>query len=735
MNAKRLATAAVLAAAATTSYGLACGPWGVHYRTVEAIAPPHRDEFAKGNVGIVRPRFARRYLVQAYRRFTGQPPLPNLVASFASPYNLNPPATPEDHWVGWREAMAGPAPRPGFERRIANYQSIVNCLDDAFVSALRTGKARVAQWGSASALSRDWVKAQDAVFANCGGGPLVLPEPAPAGADALTRADRAYQTAAAYFYATQFDDAAKGFLAIASDAASPWRPYGRYLAARALIRKATLPEKPVAAAFAAAEAELRAVIEDSSARSLHGSARGLLDLIALRARPFERLGALAAALSTDRTVTDQEIRDYQRLMDRMLGDVTEFDYGSVAALEDMTRSAPLNDWVIVMQGEGPAAGERAVAQWTRTRGVPWLIAALWKVPADHQQSPALLNAAAGIDRSSPAFATIAFLRVRLLAARGARDEARALLATLPDTPQPGFETETINLVAAERVKLATSLDELARYAVRATVSEYDGVTSTPPDKSFAVFDADAGVLFSQKLPLSALVTAVRTTALPPRLRLRVASVAFVRAVLLQRHDAAREAAAIIRPMAPALRADLDRYMAATTAADRHVAAIRLLLRTPGLRGSVVGEEDAQMPRTGEPSRQFEHAFRRNLWCSFAADGRERQIPVSHVLSLVYPEGVTYPAFLSPADVAAVERELAALAAVGPAPTYLANEAVKWAKARPKDPDAAEALAHAVEAGRWGCIDATTRPASRNAFQTLHRLFPASEWARRTKYWY
>lgn len=37
-----------------------------------------------------------------------------------------------------------------------------------------------------------------------------------------------------------------------------------------------------------------------------------------------------------------------------------------------------------------------------------------------------------------------------------------------------------------------------------------------------------------------------------------------------------------------------------------------------------------------------------------------------------------------------------------------------------------------------CTDATTRPASRSAFQTLHRLFPTSEWARSIgirKYWY
>jgi len=155
-----------------------------------------------------------------------------------------------------------------------------------------------------------------------------------------------------------------------------------------------------------------------------------------------------------------------------------------------------------------------------------------------------------------------------------------------------------------------------------------------------------------------------------------------------------------------------------------------------LRASVTGEEDDQMPRSGEPARKFDHTFRRNHWCSFARDGAERRVPVSHLLSLVYPEGVaSFPAFLSAAEIAAVERELNALAALGPAPTYLANEAVKWARARPKDLDAAEALAQAVEAGRWGCTDETTRAASRGAFQTLHRIFPGTEWARRTKYWY
>ena len=735
MNVRRLVGGAVLAAAATTSYGIACGPWFTEYRTVETIAPAHRDPFAEGNVGVVRPHFARRYLVQAYRRFSGQPPLPNLVAPARAAFDVNPPPTPEDLWLEWRTAIAGPAPRPGRDRNIGNYQSIDNCLDDAFVTALRTGKARLAQWGSSSAALRDWARAQDAVFANCSGGPLVLPEPAPSNADVLIRADRAYQTAAAYFYATQFDEAAKRFQAIAADATSPWRAYGRYLAGRALIRQGTLPEKPVLTTLTAAEAELRRVIADPAAAALHQSARGLVDFIAIRTRPLDRLNTLATALSSDRAVTNQQVIDYQRLMDRLVGDVTEYDYESIAAPHETTRATPVNDWVTVLQGTGSAAGERAVAQWTRTRDLPWLIAALWKAPADHVQSPALLTAAASVERSSPAFATVAFLRVQRLAARGALNEARALLATLPTAPEPGFEAETINLLAAQRMKLARSLDDFVRHAARTTVGEYDGMASSPPPKPFPMFDADAGVLFSQKLPLTSLVSAVRSAILPQRLRLRVATAAFVRALLLRRYDEARELAAIIRPMTPALRADLDRFMAATTVADRHVAGIRLLLRTPGLRASVIGEEDDQMPRSGEPARKFDHTFRRNHWCSFAPDGAERRLPGSHLLTLVYPEGVAFPAFLSAAEIAAVERELSALAALGPAPTYLAIEAVKWARARPKDLDAAEALAQAVEAGRWGCTDETTRAASRSAFQTLHRIFPGSEWARRTKYWY
>ena len=56
---------------------------------------------------------------------------------------------------------------------------------------------------------------------------------------------------------------------------------------------------------------------------------------------------------------------------------------------------------------------------------------------------------------------------------------------------------------------------------------------------------------------------------------------------------------------------------------------------------------------------------------------------------------------------------------------------------PDDPAAPEALARVVDGWRWTCGEAatTTPPLPQQAFALLHRLFPKSEAAQRTKYWY
>jgi hypothetical protein len=81
----------------------------------------------------------------------------------------------------------------------------------------------------------------------------------------------------------------------------------------------------------------------------------------------------------------------------------------------------------------------------------------------------------------------------------------------------------------------------------------------------------------------------------------------------------------------------------------------------------------------------------------------------------------------------VEREIQALRKAGKASAYLITEALAWGRAAPADPDVAEALALAVEGWRWSaCGDYNESDLPRRAFTMLHRQFPTSDWARRTK---
>ena len=771
-NARLLIVAAVSAAAvatATTVYVIACGGPIYDLVTVNVVHPAEVERFEKGDVGVVRPRLARRYLAQAYRSFSGRPPLVVAAPPKSTPATNRP--DPFEEWIGARDRVLGTT-RSADEafaslvqfRYVGNdYQAIWNCPDDAFTTAVKTLAARQARFGEGSAELRDWTRAQAVVFSNCPGPParsnpqpggrepLFLPEPAPSGVDALIRADRAYQTAAAYFYGLQYEEAARRFREIAADATSPWRSYGQYLAARATIRMATVNATNDAERdrlFGTAQDELKRVLADASASALHESARGLIDFIEARLRIVERLHRVSDVLATGTSATEQDFADYRWMMDRLIGDTIDYDYVNVRRRDEVIANDELNDWVLAVQGQGTAAAERAIARWRATRTPVWLVAALWRA---YPQSPAaaeIVDAARTIDRSSPAYSTVAFLRVRLLTALGRRDEARALLATLPNGPEPGFQAETINLLKAERFLLADNLGELLTHATRTTVfeqptelRELPGLPTVRTGKPYSqpVFDADAGALFSRRMPLDRLVEAAVSPTLPDRLRVRVAMAAFTRAVLLRRDEAGLRVAAILRQLAPPMAADLDRYTKAANADNRHFAALLLLMRTPGLHADVRGADDENTIDDEEPMRAFNHVGG-NWWCAFEEPTFNNSWQgVPEVINLLYPtKQVAYPAFITAAERATTEQELKALGTAGAARSYLAAEVLLWARARPKDPDVPEALALIVEGWRWNasCFgESDNWQLAQRAFQTLHARYPDSVWAQRTKYWY
>ena len=728
----RIIVAVLLANAIAAAVVWACGPFIYPIDTVTAIDPSDNKAFYGGEIGVIRSRFRRANLAFAYRVLSGPP---TAVATAPAVDGSGGGSSFDAVWWQERDRVLGPQPAPASPRtrRIRDYMTPPNCLEDAFRTAIVTLDAREKRYGARSAQLRDWVRAQDAVFANCEEEELSLPAPAPASADPLARADRRYQMAAAYFYGMRFEEAAARFRAIANDATSPWRPYGRYLAARSLIRTHTLSgftDKVPSTSMEDAERELQAVIADPIAAPVHDSARRLLRFVRLRLRPQEELRAVSTQIAAGDVTACCVFDDFTYLMNQYVGDTVDYRYDAVTP-PALRETHDLVDWVLAMQAEGDQARDRAISRWQTTRSMPWLVAALARVNAPHAQADALLDAASAVPASSPAFASVNFHRVRLLIDLGRQDAARQVLSRLPEEPRPGVPIETINLYRALRFMLARSFDELLQTAARASVTKWGDT----PHRD--VFDEDAGIVFDRQLTLERLVAAAESPILPERLRTRLATAAFTRAVLLNRHDRALVVAPILRLLRPLLAGDLDRYVNAASADDRQRAAVMLILRTPGMTRDVRGIDDTYSVDFEEPRRAFEN-FVPVWWCAgeqreWSRKHREEESNLMQVLYARQP--VQPPLFMTPAERAAVVQEHADLDRIGDATRFLATAALDWARRRPTDPAAAEALSRIVNGWRRACREASDVDLSRRAFQALHRQFPDSEWAKRTKYWY
>ena len=82
------------------------------------------------------------------------------------------------------------------------------------------------------------------------------------------------------------------------------------------------------------------------------------------------------------------------------------------------------DWIENIGGTSAESFAHALERWDATRSDAWLVAAMMQVPPDHSDVPRVLEAASAVSVTSPAFATVAFHRARVLLRTGRVDDAR-----------------------------------------------------------------------------------------------------------------------------------------------------------------------------------------------------------------------------------------------------------------------------------------------------------------------
>jgi len=709
---------------------------------------PEDPRFYSGTLGILRPTYRRVALLVAWRTLAGRP----LIEAERRAYVPDPSAaahlSARDVWLNARRTVTGLGSSKSIwqDTFIAPaYSYILNCGDSALETAARTLDARRASFGANNPEFVAWVDAQDLVFSNCArqsNESFAIPEPLGPGASRLAQADRAYQIAAAQFYAGQFAEAEAGFTAIARNGASPWHRIGPYLAARAMIRQATLGGKDAAgdpAAVARARAALGAVIADPDSADLHRSAEGLLQYLDARTDPVAALKKAAAAI--ERPESDGErfaahLNDFRILMDRFW--MSPNPEPGVPALDPVRDSSELVDWIMTLQVAGD---KHAIARWEATRSLVWLVAALMKLePGDPKQTD-LLNATAAVPEDSPAYLTLAFNRARLLLLSGDQTLAREVLGRA--LASPDLPASTVNQLKAARMLTARTLDEFLHDAVRTPILEQGTAGS--------MLDADSIDVLNEKMPLGLLQQVANNPALPSLTRTDMRRAIFTRAVLLQNAEAVRRSIAPLSRVHPELAASLGPLRGAPSDQALMDEARLVLLAHPGLHPFVSAGSNrrTRFYGGGQPlGLTAIDGLRDNWWCSFEPKpdrgvwyetrfngrGYARQDRVMAAFR-PHPNEPDALTFLTDAQRRQAAGEWTALEKIDTAPNELGRWATQWVEAHPTDGRAPMVLYQVVRATRYGCTNERTGAISHAAFTLLHRRYPTTEWARKTPFWF
>jgi tetratricopeptide (TPR) repeat protein len=686
-----------------------CGPF-LTSAQFSYVATPPPGVFASGQLGILRPKYYRRYLVVAFRYLTGVPLSQEEAAAFnprrpAVPATTDPP-TPVGQWTEARNRVPGVTAIQAIEQyrplQPPSFESYRNCLDDAFVHAAQTLRERAARWGLNSPLLAEWVRGQDAVFKNCDKG-KEMPPALPPGADSLLRADRRYQTAAAEFYTEQYEAAEKDFGAIGRDADSPWQDLGEFMVARTLIREATVGEH--AEKLPEAQRALDSIIANPQKAKWRNAARGLREFVTARLDPDRQILALSERLMGSESGPEftRALTDFTLLWDKRN--------------DAPPRETELTDWIATFQAQNWA---HAVERWRARRpsdrpSDAWLVAALSSIPHDDPAVPELLAAAQRV-QATPAWGSAVFYGISLQLARGEIEAARKWVdQALTANPSPDVRNEFL----AQRMALGRSWDEFLRYGPRMPVALGGDFNDEPIEQSGPryrrkhLFATDFTVPLNLEAPLERWVDAASNNLLPPDLQADIAQAGWVRAVVLDQIPQAQALAARLATLRLQLRTPLQAWLGEKDPQAAKFQAVLLMLRTPGLQPAIRDK----FGRLTAVDRIDD--FRDNWW--------DLSEPGS------VPEKA--PQFLPGPERTAGQKEWQRLQAEAlRAPDYLCRETVAWARAHPDDPRVPEALHLAVRTTRYtNGVRTTTFP--KLAFALLHTRYPKSKWAALTPYWY
>ncbi|HEY3990015.1 MAG TPA: hypothetical protein VGM02_12005 [Acidobacteriaceae bacterium] len=514
---------------------------------------------------------------------------------------------------------------------------------------------------------------------------------------------------------------------------------------------------------------LLAIIGDPIMQQYHADAAGLLDFVKLRLEPRVQAEVLAARLTDpDRAQTPGHFQ--QAIIDLRYYLYPPYSrQRSPAATKSTSPSAPLFTWMQAMRAPAPVqetgwsdqtpdpakvqqeraqAATEALGRWRSTHATLWLIGAMANAQPGDPAAAELIQAAMQIPQTSPAWTAATYNRLRLTEDPATmRGDLAVIEPSLVHTPQ----RSTINLfkLLNQRVSptLADFLHQAAALPAGITTfdSGYPDAPDTKPDPnslcgvngseaSTLLFNPDAATILNTRMPLTLLVEAAEDKALPRNLSFQIAQSTWTRAILLNRPEIARRMSPILTGCYPAWKPWLESYDSAKTADNRHAAGLLALMRFPSTEPLV----RAGMQRSDGFATYSQ--FRDNWWsASDTAQPASPGNPSGRAATFfgtqpATPAALPDPPFLTEADRARAQREIAALRATTCASDYFAAAALDWQKQHPADPRNVALLGFAERAIRNGCRTDATKELNHRLFVIVQTKYPKSEWAKKYTTW-
>jgi hypothetical protein len=427
---------------------------------------------------------------------------------------------------------------------------------------------------------------------------------------------------------------------------------------------------------------------------------------------------------------------------------------SLSILPDFLRREEVTDWLFTYQIQGAESYLYALSKYRQTDSDLWLMTALSKADKNSSELKRLLEAAEKMSSSSPAYPTVAYHAARIYLEQNKTSEVKKLLDEILNSSLD-LPVSSCSQFLDLRLKLAESLDDFLRLALRkpftfdfggqsGTIDEFIAQQKSWYDPKYSqqtreeydreieesfkneklwqdrlMFDYPTINVLNQHFPLSVLIEAEKSPALPDYMRESFAVAVWTKAVLLQDYAAAAKIEPELFRIKPELQKQLEQIKNSKTETEKENARLYLILKNPVLSPFI----ENPLEKSDNEANSYDT---NDWWC--APFDSEYDDQTGGEMPAYVPEK---PRFLTAEQSLAAQNERKKIKELGDAPKFLGEKVLEWAKRSPADKRVPESLFIIYEANGWKKYSCGNNEDLREkAAALLRKRYPQSEWTQK-----